>query len=344
MAKKVPINKLLRMDDAFLTTSERLFLYFKSHTRAIVVTVIVLAALGLIGFIVKSVHDSKVANSLEAFHQANIVPDVDARVDALLAVRTNYSGTKAARQAAYALLDNYLATADVEEALPLLDELIKSADASEESLKPLLLATQAGLFEQVGQLDLALESYKTAVSFVDKGQVTPIEEPFLADLLSSIGRVNLALGRTDDARKAYEDVILRTPNTYRSYAAQVKLSQTAPTSGAAKAAPGTEPASNADAPAEQAIDHSAHDHSANGTEPVAQPAGTSPEADQAAEPSPETSQAAEPSPEADQAAGASPEAVGPSLEAGPAEGATNETPEVGKTTADGESNGAPSGE
>ena len=260
MAKKVSINKLLRTDDAFLSTSEKIFLYCKSHTRAIVVAAIVVAVLGLAGFIIKSVHDSKVTNSLAAFHRANIVPDLDARAEALRAVRTDYPGTKAARQAAYGLLDNYLATADVEEALPLLDELIKTADASEESLKPLMMATQAGLLEQVGQLDLALESYKSAVSLVDKGQVTPIEEPFLAELLSSIGRVNLALGRTDDARKAYEDVILRTPSTYRSYTAQVKLYQTAPTTGEAKAAPGAEPATNAATPAVQATGHEGHNH------------------------------------------------------------------------------------
>ncbi|MDR2366819.1 MAG: tetratricopeptide repeat protein [Deltaproteobacteria bacterium] len=231
MAKKVSINKLLRTDDAFLTTSEKFFLYFKQNTRKIFTILGIMVALALVGFVVKSIHDSRAAKAMDAFHQANTIGEAEARGEALRAVRENYPGTKPARQAAYALLDDYMAAADLEEALPLLDELIRTVDSSEESIRPLLVTAQAGLLEQVGQLDLALESYKTALALVDRGQVTQPEEPFLAELYSSIGRVNLALGRPDEAKKAYADLIARAPNTYRSFTAQVRLSQLEDTDG-----------------------------------------------------------------------------------------------------------------
>jgi tetratricopeptide (TPR) repeat protein len=225
MAKQVPIKDLLRTDDAFLSTSDKVYQYFTNNKGKIFIVIGIALAVVLAVFIVRSVHESRLARSLEAFHKANAVTETADRYEALQAVRVDYAGTKAARQAAYALLDGYLGESDLEEALPLLDEILKSLDSSEESLRPLLLTTQAGLFEQIGQLDLALESYRSALSIIDRGQINPQEAPYVAELYSSLGRVYMALGRIEEAKKAYQDIILRTPNSYRSYTAQVKLSQ-----------------------------------------------------------------------------------------------------------------------
>ncbi|MDR2387376.1 MAG: tetratricopeptide repeat protein [Deltaproteobacteria bacterium] len=225
MAKQVPIKSLLRSNDAFLSTSDKLYHYFKNNKGKIFIIIGIALAIFLAFYIVKSLHDSRLAKSLEAFHKANTLSELDQRYQALQAVRQDYAGTKAARQAAYALLNSYLAQADLEEALPLLDEILKSLDSSEQSLKPLLLTTQAGLFEQIGQLDLALDSYRSALALIDRGQINPQEAPYVAELYSSLGRVYMALGRFEEAKKAYQDILLRTPNSYRAYTAQVKLSQ-----------------------------------------------------------------------------------------------------------------------
>jgi predicted negative regulator of RcsB-dependent stress response len=245
MAKKVSIKQLLRTDDAFLSTSEKAFAYFKRHTLKISLFIgLVLVAL-LVGFIIKSVQSSKLAKGLEAYHQAVQIVDTGEQNTALQAVRSSYPNSKAARQAAYSLLTNYLKTSDLEKALPLVDELIKTLDKGEESLKPLLLSTQAGLLEQNGQLDLALAKYQETISLVDKGQSDEAGEPFLAELYSSVGRTAVALGRTEEAKKAYEALILRSPGSYPSYTAQVKLSQLLE--------PETSPEAKADTPADKAV-------------------------------------------------------------------------------------------
>jgi predicted negative regulator of RcsB-dependent stress response len=225
MAKKVPIKKLLRADDAFLTTSEKLFLYVKKNTRKIALIVALAVAAALTGLVLKSVNDAKLARALDSYRQAVKIEDAVERNQALQAVRTDYPGTKAARQASYSLLSESLGASDLEEALPLIDEIIKTVDPAEESLRPLLLAAKAGLLEQAGQLEPAFDQYKEIVSIVDSGSVDPDATPFLAELNSALGRVSMALGRNDEAKKAYENVILISPQSYRSYTAQVKLSQ-----------------------------------------------------------------------------------------------------------------------
>lgn len=208
-----------------MSTSEKFYNYFKKNTRKIAIIISALVVVAIIGLIVKSVHDSKVARSQEAFHLANDQADPNGREEALEAIRSEYPGTKASRQAAYALLEGYLASANIEEALPLLDELIKTLDSSEESLRPILLASQAGLLEQAGQLDLSLASYQAALALADSERLSGAEAPFVAELYSSLGRVYAALGRAEEARKAYENLILRSPNNYRAFTAQVMLSR-----------------------------------------------------------------------------------------------------------------------
>jgi tetratricopeptide (TPR) repeat protein len=263
MSKKVPIKTLLRTNDAFLTSSEKIWLYVQANTKKIALVVGLAAAAVIAVLIVRAVHDSRLAKALDAFHLAQELPPGEGQNDAFMAVGRDYPGTPAARQALYALLGIYLAQSDTGEALPLLDELAMNITPAEESLRPLLLATKAGLLEQAGLADEAMVQYKAAIALAGSGQGEPgASSEFLAELYSSLGRVALAAGQAEEARKAYEDIVFLAPSSFRAYTAQVRLAQLSGTVTAdgTDAGDGTQAA--APGPATQ-DNHEGHDHPAD---------------------------------------------------------------------------------
>jgi tetratricopeptide (TPR) repeat protein len=258
MSKKVSIKKLIRTNDVFLSTSDKIWRYVQTHTRKIVAAAAVLLAALLAVIIVRHTHDANVAKALTAFHQAQTLADGNERLEALQSVRSLYRGTPADRQAAYAIFDILLSQKKTGTALELNEELLRTLPQAEEALRPFLLATLAGLFEEQVQFSEAINQTQAAIALVEQTASDEISVSYVAELYSSLGRVAMAAGQTDLARQAYENIILRAPGTARSYTAQVKLAQLRPQEEAASSPnpPGETAAvsSSEDQPAEPGSD------------------------------------------------------------------------------------------
>ena len=311
MPKKVSIRTLLRTDDAFMSTSDRIYNYYLANSKKIWMIVAAIAAAALLVLLVKHFHDARLIKATEAFHQAAALGDPAQSALNLTQVAKDYSGTPAARQASFALVSNHLAGGNVAEALPILEDLSQSLTPGEESLKPLIQSTLASLYEESGQAERALTSYRGALDLVRQSPMTPANQSFQAELLTAIGRVNLSLDRPQDAARAYEELLILAPDGYRAYVAQTKLAElttAAPPQtpaatepeAASPAAPGDASAENAEASADAT---GSPDASAASTENAAtDPASTeSPEAgaDTSSAPAEADSSSEEPSTKSD---------------------------------------------
>ncbi|MDR1658384.1 MAG: tetratricopeptide repeat protein [Deltaproteobacteria bacterium] len=266
MAKKVPIKTLLRTNDAFLTTSEKIYNYYLTNTKKIWLIAASVVGVFLIAIMVKNFYEARQEKAVNAYHQALAQTDPGLVVSQLNKVRTDYSGTAGARQATYSLVSSYLDEDRVDEALPLLEELSSSLEPAEESLKPLIESTLGALYEEKGDIQKALTFYRSALQLIRNGPLTPGSQSFQAELLSSIGRVNFSQGNRQEAKKAYEELLMIAPSGYRAYATQIKLADlrepepaALPTEGAAPTAEGGE---------EQLSPEAAVDASASVTEPT----------------------------------------------------------------------------
>jgi tetratricopeptide (TPR) repeat protein len=271
MPKKVSIKTLLRTEDAFMSTSDRIYNYYLSHTKKIWLTIGAVAAAFLVGLLVKHFHDARLADALDAFHNAAAVADPAQSAESLAKVAEEYSGAPGARQASFALVATYLSEGDFQAALPVLERLTATLAPAEESLRPLVLSTLGSLYEESGQSGQALSAYRSALDLVQKAPITPAGASFQAELLASIGRVSLAQGQTVEAVSAYEELLGLAPDGYRAYAAQVKLSELAAVAPAApEPAAAAEPAAVADEASEPAAAAEAAPEPGEASEPAAE--------------------------------------------------------------------------
>jgi tetratricopeptide (TPR) repeat protein len=265
MAKKVHIKTLLRSNDAFLTTSERVYNYYLSNTRKIWIVAGIAVAVVISVLVLRHVHDARLASGVAAFNRAVEAPDPGLALSGLEDVAKRYSGTPAARQARFAMVSSHLAEGRVDEAIPILEDLSKTLTTAEESLKPLIRSTLAGLYEDKGRFEEALALYRECLSLARAVPSTQASVAFQTELLNSIARVAQAVGRPAEAVEAYEALLALAPNSYRSFGAQVRLSKLA------AASPAAEPA--AGAPADGTAGEAAPDSPAG----EAAPAGDSPD-------------------------------------------------------------------
>ncbi|MDR2444113.1 MAG: tetratricopeptide repeat protein [Deltaproteobacteria bacterium] len=227
MAKKIPIRSLVRSNDAFLTTSEKIYNYYVANTKKIWLIVGILVAAFLVAVSIKHYFEARQQKALDAYHQAAAQPDPEQATLDLVKVSEDFAGTPAGRQAAFTLATNYIAQSRVDEAIALLEELSKTIEPAEESLRPLMLSSLGSLYEEKGQAEKALAIYRQALSSVKLSLLTPAVQNYQAELLSAIGRVSLSQGQVDEAKQAYEELLLLAPDGYRAFAAKIKLSELA---------------------------------------------------------------------------------------------------------------------
>jgi predicted negative regulator of RcsB-dependent stress response len=289
MSKKVPIKKLIRTNDAFLSTSDKVYNYYLANTKKIWGIAIGIVAACLVVLFVIRFHDARLQKASEAFSQALTIADPIEAAVGLDQVRAQYSGTPAARQASFALVNNYLDDDKIDEALTLLEELTGSLEPAEESLKPLLQSTLGALYEEKGQLEKALALYQSSLSLVQGGTPTQATQAFEAELFTSVGRVAMALGQHSVAKEAYEGILFKAPDSFRAYSAQIKLSEISSEissevnsegePGAAAADEGTQASGAPDAAAGTDSDAAATQEPAQAAEPTAAPADGAAEGD-----------------------------------------------------------------
>jgi pentatricopeptide repeat protein len=141
-------------------------------------------------------------------------------------VRADWPDTPTARVAAYTMVDCYVQLQRYEEAKSLLAELHTSLPKEEESLRVLISNYLGGLSEELGENESALAYYLEASRLVAQSKAVPqAVESFQATLLSSLGRVYLALGRTDEAKNTYIQLSASYPGSAEAYIADFKLKE-----------------------------------------------------------------------------------------------------------------------
>ncbi|MDR1039927.1 MAG: hypothetical protein LBR80_07115 [Deltaproteobacteria bacterium] len=244
MSTKVRLKDLLREKDAFLTTSERIYNFYLTHTRKVLLggLGLVLVALGVAaGFAIASSRTDKASSEYYlAYDSAN----PDKTLASMTAVREKWGDGKAGRLAAFAMVDSYIALGRFDEARELADALVADLKEPERKLAPILYNLQGSLAEQAGDLDSALSHYDRAWQAVEAPLIGPggrvVTDPvfyqasgaFRLEILNSRARVLLALGRDQEARQAYSELELRFPGTPRAYLAGYRIYEIDAASGA----------------------------------------------------------------------------------------------------------------
>jgi tetratricopeptide (TPR) repeat protein len=226
MTKKVHIKTLLRTNDAFLTTSDKIYGYFVTNKKKIIIWALTIVVIFLVVMAYFIVRNNRIQNALEAFNKAVILENIDESITALSEVREKFSSTPAARQAGYALVDIYIGQKKLPEALALLNELYQTLTMAEESLRPLINNQLGALYEDVSDLENSLRCYKTALAQSElRGDAAYIAAGFRSGILNSIGRVSVEMGLIEDAKKTYNEIILLYPNSYLALTGRYKLAQ-----------------------------------------------------------------------------------------------------------------------
>lgn len=220
--EKKPIRDLLQEKDAFLTTSEKFIEYFLRHTKAFIALGVALAII-IIGTAFYLRHQSNAeAKAAIAFEQAmESAKKSDGSQEsraALEKVRSDYQGRKGARLAGFALIPLYDNAGETDRALTLAEDMLKTLQPAESSLKPLLLNTIGGLSEVKGDFQLAAKSYEALMAS------SPLP-PLKLEVMMALARVYASSGRNDEAVKLYEDVVREFPQSMHALIANFKVAE-----------------------------------------------------------------------------------------------------------------------
>jgi tetratricopeptide (TPR) repeat protein len=238
MSKKVPIKQILRENDAFLTYSERVYNFYLTHKRKVLSIALAIVAVLLLIIVFVNVRSSNREKAISSYYSAFDNTDPSKTLANMEQVRKDWKGYPADRLAAFAMVDSYVRLNRFTEAKELLSTLTQSLTKGEENLNILIYSYLGSISEESEDLKTALENYIRAKSLLDTLtktsktgtiQGTDILEdasgPFLANLLNSIARVNLALGRTDEAKSHYAELMEKFPDTVPAQVAGFQLNE-----------------------------------------------------------------------------------------------------------------------
>lgn len=218
---KKPIRDLLTEKDAFLTTSEKFQEYLLRHTKGAIITFAVVAVAVAAAALYLS-HQGKAEKEATLAYENSLVKMAASESDGIAAlekVRTDFAQRKAARLAAFRLLSVYAANKELDKALPLAEDLLKTIKPAESALKPALLSTLGGFYEDKKDYQQAAKSYETLLAMDYLGPNLKL------DVLMALGRVYTAADRKDDAMRNYERVIREHPQTLQAFMANSKLAE-----------------------------------------------------------------------------------------------------------------------
>jgi tetratricopeptide (TPR) repeat protein len=237
MSNKVHIKQLLRTSDAFLTTSEKIYAFYQVHTKPILIALGALILAAAAALVFWHIRESRNEASASALFRATSVEVPSAVLPALEKVRADYPGSPAARLAAFAMVPELSRLGRYAEAAATLADLADSPSPGEDSLRPLIFSNLGGLYEDAGDPESALRSYKTALALAEAAGGPPESAtgPFKSQVMNSVARLSAELGQTDEAKRLYRQLAARYPATIRGFAAKYKLAllegPTAPSPG-----------------------------------------------------------------------------------------------------------------
>ncbi|MDR2460923.1 MAG: tetratricopeptide repeat protein, partial [Deltaproteobacteria bacterium] len=231
MSNKVPLKQILREQDAFFTTSERIYSFFLTYKKKILLSALVIVVIVLAIVLFISHRNSTRQKASEAYYEAIVENDPQATLANMEAVRQEWENTPAARLAAFSMVESYVALGRYEEGRDLLAELLRDLKEPEESLRPLINSYLGALYEETGDMPNALSSYKASYDWLVANSPGTTEQSgapdfsviFRTNLLSAMARVNLAMGNFEAARTNYVEMGLILPDTLTTTLAEFKL-------------------------------------------------------------------------------------------------------------------------
>ncbi|MDR1609193.1 MAG: tetratricopeptide repeat protein [Deltaproteobacteria bacterium] len=224
--KQVNIKKLLRTEDAFLTTSERAYNYYLTHTRQFILGAVGFVIIVAAFFIFVNVRNNNLLKAAEASQAAIASPDPGSAILALGEVIEKYPSSPSARAATLALAQAQAEAKNYAQAVEILEKFVADLKPWESGLKNLALISLGQLYEEQNDLDKASRNYRAAqalakgTSSSDQGDAA-----IQSELTLSIGRVLEAVGQKDEAKKVYDSFYLTYPNrgSVQDYLAQYRL-------------------------------------------------------------------------------------------------------------------------
>lgn len=216
-----PIKDLLKEKDAFLTTSEKIQEYALRHTKGFIIAAVAVVMVIAGAAIYLNAQKKADQEALLAYEDglSKIAESQDLGIEAMEKIRADYKGQKVARLAAYKLIGLYMIKKEPDKALPLAEELLKTITPAEASLKPVLLVSLGGLYEQAKNYQLAAQSYETLLV------IDQLNPNLKLNSLMALARVYRAADRKDEAIKNYERVISEYPKSFQAFMANSKLAE-----------------------------------------------------------------------------------------------------------------------
>jgi tetratricopeptide (TPR) repeat protein len=250
MSTKVRLKDLLREKDAFLTTSERIYNFYLTHTTK-VLTAGLVAVLAVVGVAAgMAISSSRAERASHEYYLALDPGDPAGNLAAMTAVRERWGDGRAGRLAAFSMAGSYMDLGRFDEARALVDELASGLKGPERGMAPAIYRLQGALAEETGDLAAAASHYERAWELAiapPKGpDGRPLDEltlqqtavsTFRTELLSARARVYRAMGRAEDARRAYGEIEQLYPGTPRALMAGWMIGEM--DSGAAEGAQAT---------------------------------------------------------------------------------------------------------
>ncbi|MDR1081105.1 MAG: hypothetical protein LBQ79_09160 [Deltaproteobacteria bacterium] len=237
MSSKVRLKDLLREKDAFLTTTERIYNFYLTHTTGVILCGLAIVVLALAVAAGLAIAGSRAEKASQEYYLAYDASDPEKTLAGMEEIRRRHGDGKAGRLAAFAMADAYVKLGRYPEARELADRLASDLRPPERHLAPIIYNYQGALAEQTGDLEAALAHYEHAWMAVEAPLTGPngravddpvffqTSAPFRMEILNARARVALALGRTEVARLAYAELENRFPGTPRAYAAGYRLDE-----------------------------------------------------------------------------------------------------------------------
>ncbi|MDR2405028.1 MAG: tetratricopeptide repeat protein [Deltaproteobacteria bacterium] len=274
MAKQVSIKKLVKEQDAFFSTTDKIYNFYQDHTKQILIAAICVVVVIVAIISILSYRESQSNKSSEAYFSAKEAYNPQKTLENMEKVRADWKGTPADRAAAYAMVQSYVELQKYNEARELLRNLYSTLPKGEESLKLLINNYLGSLSEELGDNEAAMGYYQEASKLAEQTKAPlQVSVPFRAELLNSLARVYTALGRTDDARNTFVLLSGSFPGTLEGYMSTLKLKEISKAQGpAASSSQGpTAPAESAtptESPAAAPSDSQESSPDAAGSEPA----------------------------------------------------------------------------
>jgi predicted negative regulator of RcsB-dependent stress response len=202
--KSISRKELLKKPDEFITTSNKIAQWVNAHYQKViwVGAVVVLAAGVFFGYRAYAAHQEK--QGREAYFAALELPEITQKIKKLSAVTTDYPRTQGAQKAWISLGHLYYQQKDFTRALAAYRSALSRGKLLPE-FQSLVNESLAYVLEEKGDLKEAADTF----SQILKGPNPLVKE----NAHLNLARVFIKLGRTKEAKSAYQDFLKAFPNS-----------------------------------------------------------------------------------------------------------------------------------